>query len=411
MMRISPRKIENQEQAKTLMRDYGVSPEGIDIMAPKSVYAAFTIEDISSWEANIIKQQLLSLGSDSAVCRKALIREMNTRTLIFGTVSQLRALSEKLRGQPFQLRQIGQTIARQLDAICFPHRQLRARTKKINVQRPVVCGIVNMTVDSFSGDGLLRSGVRWTSSTRSKLRSVLLSQAEEMLADGADMLDIGAESTRPFSRSVSENEERKRIAFAVRTLRRRFSKVPLSVDTSKYSVARTAVEEGIDLVNDVTALRTSPKIAQLVKRYKLGCVLMHMKGTPATMQKNPSYQDVVSEISDFFEERLAFCAEHGIHSAQLCLDPGIGFGKRLEDNLKIIRHLPSLKKFGLPLFIGISRKSFLGKVTGAAVQERLAGSLAAEVLALINGANILRVHDVKETVQAAKVVARTEQVQ
>jgi dihydropteroate synthase len=189
-------------------------------------------------------------------------------------------------------------------------------------------------------------------------------------------------------------------------IRKRFPQLILSIDTYKYKVAKAAVNEGIDVVNDITALRHSPQITSLVKKYHLGCILMHMKGQPCTMQINPTYRDVVKEILDFLGERVGFCLKQGVNKNQLMVDPGIGFGKRLEDNLEIINRLYEFKSLGLPIFLGVSRKSFIGKVLGVGVEERLPGTIVGVVLSILRGADVVRVHDVKEVSQAIKIAQK-----
>jgi len=227
-----------------------------------------------------------------------------------------------------------------------------------------------------------------------------------MIKAGAKIIDVGGESTRPFSNPVKVGEEIKRVIPILKVLRKEFKQVFLSVDTYKYLVAKAAVSEGVDIINDITALQDNPQMASLVKKHKLGCVLMHMKGKPQNMQAKPYYKDVITEISDFFQERLNFCDKKGINKNQLFLDPGIGFGKRLEDNTKIINQLYKLKVFGLPIFLGLSHKSFIGKILNIDIKQRLVGTIAASIISLTKGANVLRVHDVGETAQAIKVASK-----
>ena len=338
---------------------------------------------------------MLSEGSDAAIERKALVKDIKTSVLIFGNLSQLKNLCRKLEGQPFSLREISETLTVYLDNIYRQNYIFSARNKKIKIAKPLICGIVNMTPDSFSGDGLL-----------GQARKTILAKVENMRRAGAKIIDIGAESSRPFSKPVKEKEELNRLIPALRLIRKKFRNILLSVDTYKYKVAKAAVEEGADIINDITALRGDPRKALLVKRHKLGCVLMHMKGKPATMQSHPEYQDVVSEEIDFFKERLSFCRSQGISEEQLMLDPGIGFGKGLEDNLKLLNQLYKFKIFGRPLFLGLSRKSFIGKITKAKEFDRLGGSLSAAVMSLSRGASVLRVHDVHETMQALEVALK-----
>ena len=399
-MRITPLKIESQNQARDLLKTFGVSPEGIKILSPKSVSIAFKLEGISSWEANIIKQHMLSLGSDSAISRDALVKRIKTDTLVFGSISQLKKLCDKLKNQPFNLRKISETIFASIDNMFKKDFSFKCRKKELRINKPFVCGIINITTDSFSGDGLLSSG------RKSNIKDSVLIKAGQMVRAGAKMIDVGAESSRPFSKPIKEPQELKRIIPAVKALRKEFKKILISVDTYKYKVAKEALDAGADIINDITALRGSPRMAELIVRYKAGCILMHMRGKPSNMQKNPYYKDVSGEIIDFFSERLDFCTKKGIKREQIMIDPGIGFGKRLEDNLKIINDLYKFKMFGLPIFLGLSRKSFIGKALGLSVDKRLNGTVAANVFALSRGANILRVHDVRENFEAARLFSK-----
>jgi len=401
-MRVTPLNVKNEEEARKIMSSMGVSPEGVRILSPKSLYAAFKIEGIKSWEANIIKQQLLSLGSDAALERKALVKNIKTSILIFGNLSQLKKLSEKLKDQPFILKEVSQSISDYLDSLDQKEFIFEARGKVLKIKKPIICGIMNVTEDSFFGDGLMNKG----QNSKLKVQKLALEKAEEMVKAGARIIDVGGESTRPFSSPVKVEDEIKRIRPVLKVLRKEFKKVFLSVDTYKYLVAKVAVSEGADIINDITALRNSPQMASLVKRYKLGCILMHMKGEPATMQVNPSYKDVTIEIIDFFKERLKFCYKKGIKKSQILIDPGIGFGKRIEDNVKIINELYKFKILGLPIFLGLSRKSFIGKILNAGTKDCLVGTIAASMISLTNGANVLRVHDVRETAQAIKVASK-----
>jgi dihydropteroate synthase len=401
-MKITPLEVNNEEQAKKIMSSLGVSAGGVKILSPKSICAAFKIEGIKSWEANIIKQQLLSLGSDAALEREALVKNKKTSVFVFGNLSQLRKLSEKLKQQPFTLKEVSRFISEYLNASQKSEFVLRSRDKILKIRKPVICGIINLTDDSFSGDGLLKQ----VKGSAAKVKELALKQADEMIRAGAKIIDLGGESSRPFSRRINSAREIKRVIPVLEALRRRFKRVILSVDTYKYPVARSAVEAGVDLINDITALRASPRIAALIKKHKLGCVLMHMKGTPQTMQVNPRYRDVTEEIIDFFRARLKYCSLRGIKREQILIDPGIGFGKRLEDNIAIINGLYKFKILGLPIFLGLSRKTFIGKILKADAGERLIGTIAASLFSLAKGANILRVHDVSETAQAIKVASK-----
>ncbi|MBD3263608.1 MAG: dihydropteroate synthase [Candidatus Omnitrophica bacterium] len=395
-MKIVPVRTEKKKEFLELLLSLGVSKEGAKILLPKGLNSAFKIEDIKSREANIIKQHLLSLGSDAGIERKALVKDVLTSMVIFGNLSQLNKLCEKLKGQPFGLREVAGKLKTCLQNKAREEFVLEARDKILRIKKCVICGIINTTPDSFSGDGLLTDRERLEEKD-------LLNRAESMIKAGAKIIDIGGESTRPFSKKIDEKEEKRRVIPALRILRKKFPRVVLSVDTYKYPVARAAVNEGVDMINDITALKGSSKMADLVERFGLGCVLMHMKGTPRNMQKNPSYRDVVSELVDFFESRLAYCQSKRIDRKKIMVDPGIGFGKRFKDNTEIIKNLDALRIFGLPVFIGMSRKSFIGEILKNPAEDRLTGSLAACAVALARGANVLRVHDVKESSEFIKV--------
>jgi dihydropteroate synthase len=256
----------------------------------------------------------------------------------------------------------------------------------------VVMGIVNVTPDSFY-DG----GKRFDTGRAAD-------DAIEMIDLGAEILDIGGESTRPGAQPVSLEEEIRRVLPVIRELRKRCS-VPISIDTYKGAVARVALDEGADIVNDISALRFDPAMAALVAHEGVPLILMHMQGVPRTMQREPHYEDVVREVRDFLAERVCAAKQAGIAPEKIIIDPGIGFGKTLAHNLALLKNLQSFNSLGQPLLIGVSRKAFIGKILSAAgPEERLEGSLAAAVAAALSGANILRVHDVSETVRALRVI-------
>ena len=223
-----------------------------------------------------------------------------------------------------------------------------------------------------------------------------------MVEYGAEILDIGGESTRPGSRPVSEDEELARVLPVLRGLRREVN-VPLSIDTYKSKVAQAALDAGVDIVNDISALRFDAEMISVVAREQVPVVLMHMQGTPRTMQLEPHYDDVVHEVRDFLAARLNAAIDRGVRREAVIIDPGIGFGKTLEHNLNLLHGLPVLAALGQPLLVGASRKAFIGKILGADPEDRLEGSLAAAVAAVLGGASIVRVHDVKETVRAVRV--------
>ena len=259
----------------------------------------------------------------------------------------------------------------------------------LDLAHPKVMGIINVTPDSFSDGG------RYVSS------AAAIEHAQQLIADGADLLDIGGESTRPGAAEVSEQEELDRVLPVIEGLRD--IAVPLSIDTCKPSVMRAAIKAGASLVNDVNALQAKDAL-QAVADSDAAVCLMHKQGTPQTMQQQPRYADVVAEVCGFLRERIAAAETAGIARARIVIDPGFGFGKALTHNLDMLRHLEALRALGVPVLAGLSRKSMLGALTGRAVDDRVAASVAAALLAVQRGAAIVRVHDVRETVDALKVL-------
>ncbi|MSQ92593.1 MAG: dihydropteroate synthase [Gammaproteobacteria bacterium] len=269
--------------------------------------------------------------------------------------------------------------------------RLQCGRHTLNLDIPVVMGVLNVTPDSFSDGG------RFTE------LPAALAQAERLAGEGAVIIDVGGESTRPGAASVDVDEELRRVIPVIERLVDRLA-VPVSVDTSKPEVMRAAIAAGASMINDVTALR-APGAIDAVAVSDVALCLMHMQGEPGTMQKEPRYKDVLAEVRDFLRSRVICCVEAGISVSRLVIDPGFGFGKTLEHNLELLRRLPELAADGYPLMAGLSRKSMIGKLTGRADGERLGGSLALATLAVLAGARIVRAHDVAPTVDAIRIVA------
>ncbi|MFO8051927.1 MAG: dihydropteroate synthase [Thermoplasmatota archaeon] len=262
------------------------------------------------------------------------------------------------------------------------------------LEPPIIMGVLNNTPDSFSDGGSYGSA------------DEAVHRAMEMAAEGADIIDVGGESTRPFADPVPLEEEMRRTVPVVERLVGGID-IPISIDTRHAEVAREALSRGASIVNDVNALR-GEGMAELVAEYRASACIMHMKGTPKDMQVAPSYDDVLSDIRSFLTERVETLEENGLERERLMIDPGIGFGKRVADNLVILRDLESFLDIGCPILVGASRKSFIGKVLDLDVDQRLEGSIAAAVLAYLNGASVIRVHDVKETKRALDLVKAVE---
>lgn len=263
---------------------------------------------------------------------------------------------------------------------------------------PAIMGILNVTPDSFFDGGKY-----------GRPASALV-QAEKMIQEGAHMIDIGGESTRPGSRPVSAEEELSRVLPIVRALAKRFPQIPLSIDTQKSEVARRCIESGARILNDVSALESDPGMEPVVRRYRPSLLLMHKKGNPATMQRAPRYRNVVREVAGYLKRRARLAVSWGVPAARVWIDPGIGFGKTLRHNLQLLSSLRELVRLGHPVCVGVSRKSFIGKILGSEstplpADERLEGSLAFAVTSFLQGASIFRVHDVGATRRALAAAA------
>jgi dihydropteroate synthase len=256
--------------------------------------------------------------------------------------------------------------------------------------RTIVVGVLNVTPDSFSDGG------------ENFDRARAIDRALEMEADGADVIEIGGESTRPGAAAVSAEEELSRVLPVLSELSGRL-RAPISIDTYKSQVARAAIEEGAAIINDVSALRFDPQLADAVAEGGAALALMHMRGTPATMQVIPPSEDIFAEIKSDLDKAIAVAEQRGVRRDQIIVDPGIGFGKTLEQNLEIINRLERFESFDLPLMIGTSRKSFIGRLTGREAGERAFGTAASVAAAIIRGAHIVRVHDVREMVEVARI--------
>lgn len=263
-------------------------------------------------------------------------------------------------------------------------------------KKTYIMGIINVTPDSFSQDGIL------------SIKDVV-KKAKQFEKDGADIIDIGGESTRPGSLPISIQEEIKRVIPAIKAIKKEVS-LPISLDSYKPEVIENAISEGIDIINDITGLEKEQTIS-LAAKHNLFVVIMHIKGTPKDMQINPQYDNVVQEIIKYFRERIKKAKRGGITKDRIILDPGIGFGKTLEHNLEILRNIKKFKKLGFPILIGASRKSLIGQMLNLPVGERLEGGLAIAAYSILQGANILRVHDVKETKRVAVIIDRITEKQ
>ncbi len=383
---------EDPRQTKALLHDISVDPYGVQIMAPKASTILIRLNALSTICGNILKQEMLSIGADAAVARGCLTGKIKkTDCILMGTYAQFARLCEKLSKQPFGLSALGKEIARNLANYRKEDFALRLGSRTLDLgSRSHIMGIINLTPDSFSGDGLY-----------GKDPSVVLEQAALMAESGADILDVGGESSRPGARPVPVKEELARTVPAIKKIAA--LKVPVSVDTAKPEVADACLDSGAVMVNDISGC-SDPRMLKVIRLHKAAVVIMHMKGKPRTMQKDPQYASLMDEIIASLEKAVLRGLDAGIPEEKIIIDPGIGFGKTLEHNLEIVNRLRDLKVLGRPVLIGTSRKSFIGKLLDAPAQDRLFGTVASCCAAVANGAHIVRVHDVGPVKQALTVI-------
>ncbi|MCL2335509.1 MAG: dihydropteroate synthase [Endomicrobia bacterium] len=355
------------------------------LLAKKAVFIPVAVENIDNRAANILKQEALACGADAAVSENvSRFKKGFSNALIFATAKQLETLAAKLALQPFGLKEAARGIASIYEEAVSEKRVFRYKKAFLDLCTPAIMGIINVSPDSFSGDGLSDP-------------AAAAAKAEEFENYGAKIIDLGAESSRPGAKPAGAKEEIKRLIPALKRIKKAV-KIPVSVDTYRYETAQAALSEGADIINDIYALRSGKeKLAELIADTKAGVILMHMKGTPENMQKKPSYKNCVSEVFEFLRERKKFALSCGIEEDFISVDSGIGFGKTAEHNFELVKNMRAFSLLGA-VTAGVSRKSF---VKAAAGEEKYA-FVAANFAAASNGADIVRVHDVKETAAALK---------
>ena len=390
--------LKSKNQGLEEFKKIGATLPGQNIMVNKIFPVALKVKGVKPRAADILKQEMLSRMGDVVTSRDSLIQvEGNTDVIILGTEKSIRGLAEKIKCQPFGLKMLSEDITAYLSLLSENKRQ-----KTITIGNKVfdfsalgcgalVMGILNITPDSFFDGGLYNQ------------KENAFRRAAEIVKEGADIIDTGGMSSRPGSKPVSIDEELTRVIPAIEHIRDNFD-VLASVDTYRSEVAAEALRAGACIVNDISGLVMDEKIVSIAAELKASLVIMHMQGTPQTMQENPCYNDVIDEIYDFLYSQSCAAIAAGVESSRIIIDPGIGFGKKLEHNIEILAKLKDFTNMGFPVMAGASRKSFIGSLLGGLpADERLYGSVAAAVCAFINGAGILRVHDVKQTVEALKI--------
>jgi dihydropteroate synthase len=386
-------KIKNLEEAAAIFKKIGVDPYGIDAMASKTININILLEDQPCKIANIIKQEMLSVGGDAAVARGSVSCSVPvSNILIMGTLKQISELVKKIDKQPFGLNLIARNILKILKNISQNEYVLKTFRREIDLgKKTLIMGILNVTPDSFSDGGLYCS------------QQKAVERGLQMVDEGADIIDIGGESTRPGAESIEASVELKRVLPVIESLVKQV-KIPISIDTTKAKVAKLALASGAEIVNDISALHGDKKMAKTISDEGAAVILMHMRGNPRNMQKgNLVYNNLMGEVTDYLEKSSEKALKAGIEKDCLVIDPGIGFGKTPEDNYKIIKNLSQLKELGMPVMIGTSRKSFIGKVTGGEPEQRLEGTAATVAAAIMNGCHIVRVHDVAAMKKVAAV--------
>jgi dihydropteroate synthase len=378
--------IENIAEGKEEIRKIGVDSDSINWLGPKSIFLTVKIENVSSAAANIVKQEMLGKGGDVAVNRNVFDLSMkNSDILVMGTYNQFQWLVQKLKFHSPEIRKIAEEIVKTLHYIennnskSFDGGKFRLPLG----EKTYVMGILNVTPDSFSDGGKynhVESAVK---------------RAMEMVKEGVDIIDIGGESTRPGFIPVDPFEEINRVVPVIEALSKE-ADIPISIDTTKAIVAKKALDAGACIVNDVWGLQRDEKMAEVVAEYSAGIVIMHNSETT-------EYKDLIGDIVKFFQKSIQIAENAGIQRENIAIDPGIGFGKTLEQNLLVMKKLKELRSIGYPILLGTSKKSMIGKILDLPVENRLEGTSATVTLGIANGADIVRVHDVKEMTRVVRM--------
>lgn len=382
--------------AREILQQIGVSSQGVEVMAPKAVGRSLLLYNVETGAANIMKQEALIIGADVAMSRGIVEGHKKLTNLLFmGGANKLLSLITRMRhytsmGLP-EIREELPIFRKQL-----LYWSLEDKGKDFT---PEIMGILNVTPDSFS-DGNEHFAL-----------DKAVDRALEMVKEGASIIDIGGESTRPGSTRISLEEELERVIPAIKAIRQQ-SKIPISVDTYKSEVARQAIMNGANIINDITALKGDSNMIKVLQEFPQSKVcLMHMQGNPETMQENPIYENVINEIINFFEERIAFLISQGIALERIIIDPGIGFGKKLEHNLTILKRIDEFHILGCKILLAASRKSFINMISPSKAKEREGGTMATTAIAFNKKIDIVRVHNVKDNAQLLQVLSESEKLE
>ena len=382
----------NKEMLVDAMKSIGAHQASLPIFANKNQILPFKLLQVRTPAANIIKQEMLAAGGDAVVPTGCVLnKDKYSDVLLLGTRKHYNLLLKKFELMPY----FGMDkVKAELEAVLAENKlqTTLADGRVLNYDKVLVMGILNITPDSFYAD------------SRTAIEDVV-AKAGQMLADGADILDIGGESTRPGSEAVEAEEEQARVVPVIEALRKAYPEAVISIDTYRASTARAAIKAGADIINDISAMEADAEMLDVVCETNVPIILMHMRGTPKDMQTQCEYKNVVEEVAVHLAERANLLRERGVGSDKIILDPGIGFAKNAEQNLKLMRDLNALTSFGYPVLLATSRKSTIGKVLDELpAEERLEGTIATSCQAVYAGANMVRVHDVKENLRAIRML-------
>lgn len=383
----------NQELLPEAIAGIGAHPASLPIFANKSQILPYKLLKVRTPAANILKQEMLAAGGDAVVPTGCIVNDDKyVEVLLLGTRKQYNLLLQKLALMPyFGLKQIAADL--QVALAPEPVKTTLADGRILSYDKMRVMGILNITPDSFYAG------------SRVPQMEQVLERAGQMLEQGADILDIGGESTRPGSDSVDGEEERSRVLPVIAVVRKNYPDAIISIDTYRAATAEAALAAGADIINDISAMEADVEMPAVAVRTQAPIILMHMRGTPKNMQQNCQYQNVVQEVAVYLAERAQLLREQGVGAEKIILDPGIGFAKNVEQNLLLMRDLQTLTGFGYPVLLAASRKSTIGAVLGGLpAEERLEGTIAASLQAVYAGAQMVRVHDVRENVRAIRML-------
>jgi dihydropteroate synthase len=382
--------LSSPEIIKKELKVIGVDPRAYPIFIDKAHCLMYKFDGLTSAQANVFKQTALICGADLAIPKHAYSggRKKSISAILFANRRELMRISQRLKEQPWI-----EPVTSKLNAILEekPTPCLVLKNKKIEFERTFIMGAINLTDDSFYEKS------RYTNADSAKRI------AEQMESEGADFIDIGAESSRPGAEPLTAQQEMSRLKKIFPVLAKH-TNVPLSIDTYKADTAAYAIDHGAQIINDISGMTFDKKMAEVVAKTHAAIIIMHIKGTPKNMQLKPRYHDLMGEIHGFLAQRISFALDHGIKKRSLIIDPGLGFGKRLEDNYEIANRLDELSDFGLPILVGHSRKSFIGNPFKLPPEQRLEGTLGFSAILIENKADILRVHDVSAAKRAALLI-------